>query len=144
MKHKDKSVYEKSTKNYISTALYIAAAFVALLGIAALADNIYIFKSTLDQYLAQGYPTDTVIKSLLPQQLLPGIFEPIALYGGIAFVLIGVGITNKKISKCLLMLNKVETKDYPDEESIIQEVVTDFENIETIEQIETEQEIKNS
>lgn len=144
MKHKDKGVYEKSTKNYISTALYIAAAFVALLGIAVLVDNIYIFKSTLDQYLAQGYPADTVIKNLLPQQLLPGIFEPIALYGGIAFVLIGVGINNKKISKCLLILNKVEIEDYPGEENIIQEDVTDFENIETIEQTETEQEIKNS
>lgn len=144
MKHKDKGVSERSTKNYISTALYIAAALVALLGIAVLADNIYIFKSTLDQYLAQGYPTDTVIKSLLPQQLLPGIFEPIALYGGIAFVLIGVGINNKKISKCLLMLNKVDIEDYTDEENIIQEAVTDFENIETIEQTETDPEIKTS
>lgn len=144
MKHKNKDVLEKSTKNSILIALYIAAALVALLGVALLVNNILIFKSTLAQYVADGYPAAVVAKNLIPQQLLPGIFEPMAVYGGIAIILIGVGITNKKISKCLLMLNRVENQDDPVEESITEEDVADFENIKTIEQTETVQEIKNS
>jgi hypothetical protein len=97
MNLKENNGIGKQRKNKVTKALYIAAAVIAVFGVAMLADNIYIFKSTLNQYAAQGYPLKTVLAGLLPQQLLPGIFEPIALYGGIACALFGIGSINKKL-----------------------------------------------
>jgi hypothetical protein len=124
-------------KNSISTTLYIAASLTALFGVALLVVNIFIFKSTLDQYITEGYPAETVLKGLLTQQLLPGIFEPIAVYGGIAFILIGIGNTNKKISKCLLTLVKGECQNESADDSITEENIDGSKNIKIIEQTET-------
>lgn len=104
MKRKDKGVNGKLGK--FSILLYVVAAIVAISGIAMLAVNIYIFKSTIDQYVAQGYPAEMVMQSLVPSQLLPGIFEPIALYGGLVFVLLGVAIMNSKISQHIMGLTE--------------------------------------
>lgn len=140
MRLKNKNISERSRKHSISIALYVAALIVAFLGIALLVDNIFIFKRTVDQYVAQGYPAATVIKQLLPSQLLPGIFEPIALYGGISFILLGLGIVNKKVSKYLTLLAKDEAYDDIDvnnaEESISEQNVIEAENMEIAEQIE--------
>ena len=107
MKLKDKNISKESRKWSISIFLYVVASVVALVGVALLIDNIYIFRNTVNQYATKGYPTGTVIKQLIPQ-LLPQIFEQIAVYGGIAFVLFGVGKVNKKVSKCLILLTKVD------------------------------------
>ena len=74
--------------------------------------------------------------------MLPGIFEPIAVYGGIAFVLLGVGIVNKKVSKCLILLTKVDVCNDTIEESILEQNGVDVENTETTEQTETVEEVK--
>jgi hypothetical protein len=108
MNSKDKGVSENTGKSSIAVILHIAAAVVALFGVALLIDNIYIFKTTIDQYIAQGYPAADVAKSLIPAQLLPGIFEPVAVYGGIALILLGIGKTDKKLSKCLAAQPKAE------------------------------------
>lgn len=133
MKPKDKNVSKKSRKFSISIVLYIVASVVALVGVASLVNNIFLFRDSVNQYVAQGYPVATVIKQLIPSQLLPGIFEPIAVYGGIAFVLLGVGIVNKKVSKCLILLTKVDVCNDTIEESILEQNGVNVENTETTE-----------
>jgi hypothetical protein len=140
MKLKNKN---KSGKFTISIVLYIAASVVALVGIASLVNNIFLFRNTVDQYVAQGYPTATVIKQLLPAQLLPGIFESIATYGGISFVLLGAGIINKKVSKCLTLLLKDNVCNDTIEESALKQNSVNVENSEIIEQAEIVEEIEN-
>lgn len=139
MKLKDKNVSKKSS---ISTVMYAAASVIAIVGIAALANNIFLFISSINQYVAEGYPTATVLKQLIPYQLLPGIFEPIGMYGGVAFVLLGVGILNKKVSRCLSLLDKEDICNDTIEESILKERVIDIENIETTEKVENIEELK--
>jgi len=119
MKSKDKGVSGKTSKSPIAIILYIAAAVVALVGIALLIDNIYIYKTTIDQYIAQGYPAAEVKKSIIPSQLLPGIFDPIAVYGGVALILLGVGMANKKLSKLLAIRTGAEDDKEPDEGSAV-------------------------
>ncbi len=92
-----KDVTAKKTKNYLSTILYVGSALVGAVGIALLVNNIIMFKTTVEQYVAQGYPAETVMESLVPAQLLPGIFEAIAVYGGIALLLFGLGKAYKAI-----------------------------------------------
>lgn len=139
MKLKDKGTQEGPKKFSISTLLYVVAAIVALFGIALLADDIYIFKSTVAQYVMQGYAADDVVKSLLPAQLLPGIFEAIALYGGMAFALIGIGIVNKKASNLISPLNTVEEEQNEVEELEQTEIITEEKHDIEVEDKETEQ-----
>lgn len=47
---------------------------------------------------------------MLPGQLLPGLYEPIAVYGGIALVLLAAGMINQKLSKCINMLGTFGVK----------------------------------
>ncbi|WP_190285338.1 hypothetical protein [Clostridium sp. JN-1] len=111
MKIKGKKVLKKSKKSSFSKFLTIAALVVAILGIASLANNIYLFTKTVNQYVAQGYPASVVVKQLLLAQLLPGVCEPIAVYGGIAVVLLAVKIINQKVLKCLELLTPAEVSD---------------------------------
>lgn len=99
---------ERSRHPISSIVLYIVSALTALIAIAFLVNNVILFKNNVSQYVAQGYSSAEVIQQLLPAQLLPGIFEPIAVYGGIAFILLGVGIINQKVTECLKMLAKAE------------------------------------
>ncbi|WP_254306637.1 hypothetical protein [Clostridium sp. 001] len=108
MKIRNKTGLKKSKKISVSKTLNAAALVVAILGIASLVNNIYLFRKAVTQYVAQGYPAATVTKQLLSSQLLPGIFEPIALYGGISIVLLAVSMINKKVSKCLELLTPAE------------------------------------
>lgn len=136
MKLKDKNKSKKSGKFTVSTTLYIVASVVALAGAALLANNVILFRDTVNQYVAQGYPVATVIKELIPAQLLPGVFEPIGIYGGIAFVLLGAGIINKKVSRCLELLIKADVCDDVIKENILEQNSIDLESLETIEQAE--------
>ena len=95
---KEKKVSKKSKESSITIIMYVVASVVALIGVALLVNNIILFKSTVSQAVAQGYDIATVRKALLTSQLLPGMFEPIGIYGGIAFLLLGVGKVNKKVS----------------------------------------------
>lgn len=132
MEVKGKNVSKKSEKSVISIMLYVVASVVAIVGVALLVNNVFLYKTNFNQAVAQGYSAATVRNALITSQLLPGIFEPIGIYGGIAFLLLGVGMINKKVSKCLILLTKAE---------VCNDVIE--ENAETIEQTETvEEEIK--
>ena len=62
--------------------------------------NILLYRTNVSQYVAQGIAVGVVKAQMIPAQLIPGILEPIGVYCGIAFLLIGAGIINEKISKC--------------------------------------------
>ena len=99
---------KKSKRPASSIALYAAAIVVAIVGLAYLVTNIMMYRTSVAQYVAQGYAVADVTSQLLLSQLLPGIYEPIAVYGGIALILFGAGMINQKISKCLKMLGDAE------------------------------------
>lgn len=101
MNYEKETKKKKSKKIVSSVILYVAAIVVALIGIALLVDNVIIFRTTVSQYVAQGYSAATVEQQLIPSQLLPAIFNSIGIYGGISFVLVGIGITNTKLSRHL-------------------------------------------
>lgn len=90
----------KQKKCTSSIVLYSASIVVAVIAAAYLAINIRVFVQTVSQYVQQGYPSGTVLKQLIPMQLLPGIFQPVGIYGGIALILFGIGKINEKLSKC--------------------------------------------
>lgn len=122
-----KTELKKSKKWSVSKTLNISAIVVAILGVAALANNIYLFVKTVKQYVAQGYPVATVTTQLLSSQLLPGVFEPIAVYGGIAILLLAVKMINEKVSKCLEFLAPAEVSDNVND-AIKEDIVTSEED----------------
>jgi hypothetical protein len=118
---KEKKESKKTGKSGISTVLYIAASVVALIGVGLLVSNISMYRSTVTKALADGYDIVTIREALVTSQLIPGIAEPIGIYGGISFILFGVGIIGKKVSKCLSMVTKVEVTNDTISENIILE-----------------------
>jgi len=128
-----KKVSGKSKKSRFSIVMYVVASLVALIGVALVVNNIFLYKSTVSQAVTQGYAIATVRKALLTSQLIPGMAEPIGLYGGIAFLILGVGIVHKKVSNCLMFLTKVEVEHDIIEENIVEENVIDAQNIEATE-----------
>ncbi|HEY5556130.1 hypothetical protein [Acetobacterium sp.] len=137
MKSNEKNMSEKSKKTSSSMILYVAGSIVAVIAVALLIDNIMLFYTNLNQYVTQGYAAADVIKQLLPGQLLPGIFEPIAVYGGIALLLFYAGFINQKVSKGLMLLTEVKSFDDPTVERITVEKTTVITDMEPINQEET-------
>jgi len=144
MEINEKSISKKSKGASISMLMYVVACVVALIGVALLVNNVFLYRSTVSQALTQGYDVATVRKALMTSQLLPGMFEPIGIYGGIAFILFGVGKVNKKVSEGLLLLRKFEITNEAFEENIIEQNVVDAVNIEETQQIETVQEVEKA
>lgn len=138
MKFKENS---KSKKSVSTIVLNVAASLVVLIAIAALANNIILFKNTVNQYVAQGYSYNEVIKQLIPMQLLPDVFEPIAVYGGIALILFAAGVINEKVSKCFIMLSNAQANNEVIEESDIEDSIIVVNNIEPLDQTETIEEV---
>lgn len=103
MESKDKNMPGETKRSTFSVVLYVAASIAALVGVALLVNNVLLYKNNIAQYVAQGYPADIVAKQLIPAQLLPGVFEPIGVYGGVAFILFGIGVVNNKVSKYIMM-----------------------------------------
>lgn len=123
---------KKSKKCTGSTILYVVSLVVAVIAVALLVNNVRLYKDNVAQYVAQGYPQEEVVKQLKPVQLIPGIFEPIAVYGGIAFALFGIGMINEKVSKYLAMTENVQAIDG------VQEGIADAENVEDSENVEAD------
>lgn len=134
MEIKEKKVSKRSG---ISIVLFIVASVVALIGVALLVSNIVLYRATVTQALTEGYDLPTIRKALLTSQLLPGIAEPIGIYGGISFILFGVGIVNKKVVKFLSMLNKVEISEENIAENIAEQNGLDLDNTEVTEPTQT-------
>jgi hypothetical protein len=117
---------EDNNRILISTKIiYAAATLIFLIGIALLADNIILFKNNVAHYVAQGYPSAEVVKQLLPGQLLPGIFEPVAIYWGIAAILFCGALINQKISFLTASIMKVNTGVEIDKKELAEEVASE-------------------
>jgi len=91
----------KGEKPISSVILYVAAAITFILGAGLLIINIRLYYTNVTQYVAQGYSAATVANQLIQSQLIPGVFEPIGVYWGISLLLLGAGIINQKVLKCL-------------------------------------------
>jgi hypothetical protein len=91
-----------------SILMYIASAFIAVVAVALLVNNVLYFNNTISQYTTQGYPYEMVAKELIPGQLLPGIFQPLSILG-IAVILYGAGLINQKITGYFLSCSNNET-----------------------------------
>ncbi|WP_258876443.1 hypothetical protein [Clostridium sp. CM028] len=144
MKIKAKNASKKSGKSAISITLYVVASVVVIMGVALLVNNVFLYRTNFNQAVAQGYSAATVRDALVPSQLLPGIFEPVAIYGGIAFLLLGVGVVNKKVSKCLICLTKAEVCNDIVEEDIDEEYFDEEYIVETINQEEIDGKIQKA
>jgi hypothetical protein len=79
---------------------------VALIAVAFLINNLLLFRDTVNQYVAQGYAAADVVRGLLPGQLVPGVFQPIAVYGGIAMLLYAAANINHQLSLSLGLLDQ--------------------------------------
>ena len=105
MKPNSRIASQKPPKQKSTKALYIGAVVTGVFAVASLINNILLFKNSVDMYTLQGYPVAEVLKQLIPAQLLPGVFEAIAIYGGITVLLIAAAIINEKASQWLASLN---------------------------------------
>ncbi len=121
MELKEKNPAENTKPPVSSIVLYVAFSVTALLALASLINTIIIYGDNVAHYVKMGYPAAEVTKQLVRTQLLPGIFESIAITGGIAIILLGAGIINHKISKCLILLNKNEVSNEAAEELVLEE-----------------------
>ena len=93
-----KTAKEKSPIAVSSIIYYVAAVVVLLVGAAYLVINVRYYNTMVAGYVAQGYAAADVTAQLIPQKLLPGIFEPVGIFGGIAAVLWGIGMLSQKLS----------------------------------------------
>lgn len=134
----EKKVPEKSKRVVGSIVLYVAASVVALIAVALMINNILLFKNMVTNYVAQGYPASEVTKQLVPSQLLPGIFEPVAVYGGIAVLLMGAGMIYQKVAKFTVLPVEVESDNAEDTAS--EDSTVEIEGTEAIEQVEAVEE----
>lgn len=104
----------KSKKHISTIVMYVGAIIVGLTAIAFLVNNVLIFNSLVDQYVSQGYSSAEVNKQLLPNQLLPGIFQAI-VYLGVALLLWGAGVINKKV---ILFVEQTKGVESPEKQVI--------------------------
>lgn len=141
MELNSKNLTKKSKKSTISIVMYVIAALVLLVGIAALVNNIIIFNNAIAQYVAQGFPADVVKKELIPNQLLPEIFK-FALYCGSAFILLGIGILNNKVSKCLMQLDNSSACCETPVDSSVEQISFDLDKEEENQSTEASEEVK--
>ena len=134
----EKSVPGKPKKIVGSIVLYVAASVVALIAVALLVNNILMFKNIVTQYVAQGYDPAEVNKQLVPSQLLPGIFEPVAVYGGIAVLLMGAGMIYQKVAKFTALSATVECESDNAEDTVSEASTIEMENTEAAGQVEVD------
>lgn len=125
-----KNVPGKPRKAAGSIVLYTAASVVGLIAVTSLVNNILFFKTVVNQYAAQGYDPAEVMKQLVPSQLLPGIFEPVAIYGGIAVLLMGAGMIYQKVAKLAELPAAVEVEGDNAEDMVLEDSPVEIEDAE--------------
>ncbi|WP_026881190.1 hypothetical protein [Clostridium akagii] len=143
MSVEEKNLSKKSKTAKSSIVLYVVAIIVAIIGVASLVTNVMVFRTTIASYVAQEAQGATAAqvsaasKQLISSQLLPAIFNSIGVYCGIAFVLVGAGIINDKISKGLKLLSKDELVTEIAKVSIPEKNIEKTEKEENIKEVET-------
>lgn len=133
-------LFEKNGSGYIKTpfsskVFYVAGSVIGLIAVSALVNNIVQYTTAVAGYVDQGYTYAEVTKQLIPNQLLPGLFEPIAVYGGIAFILFGIGIINRMVSKQSSSLQKVEDRNVAVVSPTVEKQMVPEEKLESFEEL---------
>jgi len=134
-----KNAKEKSPIAVSTILFYVAAVIVLLIGAAYLVVNVRYYNSMVAGYVAQGYDAAEVAAQLIPQKLLPGIFEPVGIFGGIAAILCGISLINKKLSELLTFGEEICCCDEEEaaEEAAAEEAAPAEESTETAVHAET-------
>lgn len=135
-----KTAKEKSPIAVSTILFYVAAVVVLLVGAAYLVVNVQYYNSMVAGYVTQGYAAADVTAQLIPQKLLPGIFEPVGIFGGISAVLFGIALISQKLSAILAFNNSICCcceEESATEEAATDEAVPAKESTETTEQPET-------
>lgn len=114
----------KPKRSPVDILRIVLASIAALAAVTLLVLNILSFLDTVNYYLAMGYPSAEVYRQLVPSQLLPGVFEPLAIYGGMALLLLYVGRLNQKVADCQALLTCSES------DGVVEESVAEPEPIE--------------
>lgn len=83
-----------------SVTLYVVAALLLIISIAFLVSNILFYRTSVNQYVSQGYTQAEVVAQLRPSQLYPAIFQSVIMIG-ISFLLWAAGLVNQKVAKIL-------------------------------------------
>lgn len=78
--------------------LIFSACLVFIMGILYLINHISYFTKSVALYTAQGFSQSEVLGQLVPDKLLPGIFEGIGLFFGVSALLFGTAMVNQKLS----------------------------------------------
>ena len=128
----ESNVKNVSSKSAISITLFVSAIVVAILGVALLADNIYLYNTSFKQAITQGYTAAAVRKALVTSQLLPGILQPIGIYGGVALLLLAMGKICDKVSRVLTILTNTELCSDVTSENCVDQVEQNVVNAENI------------
>ena len=68
------------------------------MGVLFLFNHISYFVKSVSLLTSQGYDRSDILMQLIPDRLLPGIFEAVGLYLGLAALLLGSGLINQKLS----------------------------------------------
>ena len=137
---------KKSVKSKAAIFLYTAAIFIFAVGTVSLVFGIMSYLKMVAQYVAQGYPEAMVTAELIPTTLLPGIFQSIGLYWGIAFVLLGLAMVSKKLAACfpVFPIEAAEIiEEAPAEEPAEPAVAEEATEAEAAEKIEAAEEAKS-
>lgn len=128
-----KTAQEKSPIAVSSIIYYVAAVVVLLVGAAYLVINVRYYNTMVAGYVAQGYAAADVTSQLIPQKLLPGIFEPVGIFGGIAAVLWGIGMLSQKLSAlmafndsiCCCCDDEIDVEEVASEENAAEDVAAE-------------------
>jgi len=78
--------------------LIFSACIVFIMGIFYLINHITYFSKSVALFAAQGFSQSEILSQLVPDRLLPGIFEGIGLFWGMSALLFGTAMINQKLS----------------------------------------------
>lgn len=81
-----------------SVFLYGSAVVMAGIGSAALYSQISNFNALVAQYVEQGYEKADVMAQLVPNQLMPAVYNTVSVNLGFTLALIGLGLVAHKLS----------------------------------------------
>lgn len=90
----------KTTGKYLQSTKFLifSASLVFIMGILYLLNHITYFTKSVALYTAQGFSQSEILRLLVPDRLLPGLFEGIGLFFGVSALLFGTAMINQKLS----------------------------------------------
>ena len=90
----------KTSNKFLQSTKFLifSACLVLLMGILYLINHITYFAKSVSLYTAQGFSQSEILSLLVPDRLLPGLFEGVGLFFGVSALLFGTAMINQKLS----------------------------------------------